>query len=119
MKRHPAGRHPAHDPVVDGGPAVNGLWGIEVKSVHGWILASSRYTGFQTPTFEGNLMFNISDFLSNPETTQHLLERCYDFRGSVLLTPDEMALPRGNATWPYLRVGHSNRAERRAGRHLP
>ena len=37
-------------------------------------------------------MFNISDFLSNPETTQHLLERCYDFRGSVLLTPDEMAL---------------------------
>ena len=51
MKRHPAARHPAHDPVIDGGPAVNGLWGIEVKSMHGWILASSRYTGFQTPIF--------------------------------------------------------------------
>ena len=37
-------------------------------------------------------MFNISDFLSNIETTQHLLDRCYDFRGAVLLTPDEMAL---------------------------
>lgn len=37
-------------------------------------------------------MFNISDFLSNPETTQHLLGRCYDFRGAVLLNPDEMAL---------------------------
>ena len=37
-------------------------------------------------------MFNISDFLSNLETTQHLLERCYDFRGAVLLTPNEMAL---------------------------
>ena len=37
-------------------------------------------------------MFNISDFLSNLETTQHLLDRCYDFRGAVLLTPDEMAL---------------------------
>lgn len=37
-------------------------------------------------------MFNISDFLSNLETTQHLLDRCYDFRGAVLLPPDEMAL---------------------------
>lgn len=37
-------------------------------------------------------MFNISDFLSNLETTQHLLDRCYDFRGAVLQTPDEMAL---------------------------
>ena len=37
-------------------------------------------------------MFKISDFLSNPETTQHLLDRCYDFRGAVLLPPDEMAL---------------------------
>lgn len=37
-------------------------------------------------------MLNISDFLSSPETTKDLLERCYDFRGAVLLNPDEFAL---------------------------
>lgn len=92
VKRHPAGRYTTHDPVVDGSPAFDSFRGVELKGEHGQILASSRYTGFQTPIFKGNLMFNISDFLSNLETTQHLLDCCYDFRGAVLLTPDEMTL---------------------------